>query len=114
MNPFAKLIVAALLLTGSVIGVFTPAVNPAPATTPATVTTVAETPAELSDEEAVSVALKHAGLTADEVRRIVCEYDVDDGVPQWEVEFRVGKMEYEYTIHAETGTILEWEKDWDD
>lgn len=65
-------------------------------------------------DEALAIALKHAGLTEAEISRVKCEYDLDDGVPQWEVEFRVGKMEYEYAIHAETGTILEWEKDWDD
>lgn len=69
---------------------------------------------KLTKEEALAIALKHAGLTADEITRVQCQYDVDDGVPQWEVEFRVGRMEYEYTIHAETGEILEWDKENDD
>ena len=80
----------------------------APTQPPATET------AKLTKEEALSIALKHAGLTEAEISRVKCEYDLDDGVPEWEVEFRVGKLEYEYTIHAETGAILEWEKDRDD
>lgn len=68
----------------------------------------------LTAEEAEAIALAHAGLTAEQVTRLRSEFDRDDGVAQWEVEFRVGQMEYEYTIHAETGKILEWDKEIDD
>lgn len=69
---------------------------------------------ELTKEEVIAIALEHAGLTADDVTRVKSEYDVDDGTPEWEIEFRSGRMEYEYTIHAETGKILEWDKEMDD
>ena len=81
-------------------------------------TAPAETkPAEtkkISASEAKSIALAHAGLTADQVKGLRAEYDRDDGIPEYEVEFRVGNWEYDYEIHAETGKILDWEKDWDD
>lgn len=68
----------------------------------------------LNQDQAVQIALEHAGLTAGQVTRLRAEFDMDDGVPEWDVEFRSGNMEYEYTIHAETGKILEWDKDRDD
>ena len=39
------------------------------------------------------------------------EKDRDDGLWIFEVEFRQGRLEYEYEIHAQTGKILSWEKD---
>ena len=84
--------------------------------------TVAETvPAEtqpkakkLTVEEAKTIALAHAGLTADQVEALQAEYDVDDGIPVWEVEFSSGDMEYSYEIHGETGKILFCEKERED
>ena len=62
-------------------------------------------------EEAQSIALQHAGLPRSEVRMDRADYDFDDGVPEYDVEFRIGMAEYEYTIHAETGSILSYEID---
>lgn len=45
---------------------------------------------------------------------IKAEFDMDDGVPVYEIEMIKGKYEYELKIHAETGKILEKEKDWID
>lgn len=77
-----------------------------PATEPA--------PEKLTKEAAIAIALEHAGLTEADVTRLKAEFDRDDRTPEWEVEFRVGRTEYEYTIHAETGAILEWDKEIDD
>lgn len=74
----------------------------------------AEPDAALTAADAQAIALAHAGFTADAVTRLRTEYDFDDGVPEFEVEFRVGGVEYEYEIHAETGAILSWEKERDD
>lgn len=68
----------------------------------------------LTAEEAKAIALAHAGFTADQVTRLRAEFDRDDGVTEWEVEFRVDGWEYEYEINAETGEILHSEKEWDD
>ncbi len=81
-----------------------------------------ETPAEpapaapraLGLEDAKSIALAHAGLTAQAVRGLRAEFDLDDGVPEIDVEFYAGGFEYEYEIHRDTGAILSWERDWDD
>ncbi len=78
----------------------------------------AETPAApavgttiLTREEAEAIALAHVGLTREEVTRLRVEYDIDDGVPQYEVEFYKDGWEYDFEIHAETGAILSYEKD---
>ena len=68
----------------------------------------------ISAEEAKAIALKHAGLTESQVKGLWAEYDVDDGIPEWDVEFYAGGMEYDYEIHAQTGAIRSWEKERDD
>ena len=81
---------------------------------------VSETPVteppekELTAEEAKAIVLVHAGLTADQVTRLKIEKDRDDGIWVYEIEFRSGRMEYEYEIHAQTGKILDWDKEIDD
>ena len=65
-------------------------------------------------DRAKSIALGHAGLKSGDVRGLECEYDVDDGVKEYEVDFRSGRYEYSYTIHAVSGRILSWEKEIDD
>ena len=66
---------------------------------------------KIGKDKAKSIALKHAGLSADQVRGLEAEYDKDDGVPVYEVEFESGKLEYSYEIHAETGKIRSHEID---
>lgn len=68
---------------------------------------------KLSREEARDIALKHAGFGLDQVKGLEIEYDVDDGVPEYSVEFRVDDWELDYEIHAETGKILEHHKERD-
>ena len=68
----------------------------------------------ISKEEAENIALKHAGLARGDVTLKRTEYDRDDGVPQYEIEFRSNGWEYDYEIHAETGKILSSDKEWDD
>lgn len=72
-----------------------------------------ETSALLSEEEAVTIALNHAELTKEQVTRLHAEYDLDDGVPTWEVDFDHDRIEYEYEIHAQTGEILSYDADFD-
>lgn len=65
-------------------------------------------------EAAKSAALKHAGLSADQVAGLRGEKDYDDGRLEYEVEFRSGQVEYEYTIDGATGSVLQYEMDRDD
>ena len=72
------------------------------------------TAADIGKDKAKSVALAHAGLTESQVTGLRVEKDEDDGRMEYEIEFRSGGMEYEYTIDAATGSVLEHEKDRDD
>ena len=65
----------------------------------------------IGKDKAKSIALKHAGFSAGDVTSLQVEYDKDDGVPVYEVEFDKGHKEYSYEIHGETGKILSWEID---
>ena len=65
----------------------------------------------LTLEEAQNIALKHAGFAADQVTALHGEYEIDHGVPQYDVEFRHGHWEYDYEIHADTGEVLSYSKD---
>ena len=65
-----------------------------------------ESQGPLSWEQAYEVALKDAGLTGDQTVLIKQEYELDDGVPKYELEFYGGGKKYEYEVHAETGAIL--------
>ena len=68
----------------------------------------------IGEERAKQIALERAGLSADAVVFERVELDFDDGVWEYEVEFRQGRIEYSADIKAEDGTVLNWEKDIDD
>ena len=65
-------------------------------------------------EKAKEIALKDAGLTGKKVWFEKAKLDRDDGVLQYEIEFRRGYKEYEYDIHAYTERILDKDVEWDD
>lgn len=67
----------------------------------------------IGEEKAKEIALERAGLSADEVKGLYAEYDVDDGIAEYEVQFYVGWTEYDVTINAETGEIIGYEEDRD-
>lgn len=64
----------------------------------------------LSRQEAIDIAKKKAGVGV----LHSCELDHDDGIAVYEVELRDGNWEYECKIDAVTGSILKWEKEYDD
>ncbi len=68
----------------------------------------APAPATVTLEEAKTIALNRAGLTADQVTFTKAETDVDDGVTEYEIEFRTADRKYEYEIDG-SGKILKEE-----
>ena len=68
----------------------------------------------LTESQAKAIALQHAKLDESSVQAVRCGFDYDDGRAEYEIEFRQGRMEYEYTIDAVTGKILEYDMDYDD
>ena len=90
-------------------------VDPAPPTTlPQVQQPTAKPTVKLSKADAQKIALDHAGLTSDSVRALRVEYDWDDGYGTYEVEFKKDGFEYNYEIHADSGKILDADKEWDD
>lgn len=65
----------------------------------------------LTPEGASEVALNHAHVPKEDAVGLHAQLEIDDGIPQYEVEFRDGHIQYEYHIHAETGEVLEFERD---
>ena len=92
-----------------------PATEPAvPATEPKAEPAVPAAPEnrqKLSEEQILKIALDYVGFAADQVSRVRTEFEVDDGAPQYDVEFHQGDWEYEFEIHAENGKILSYDKD---
>ncbi len=69
--------------------------------------------ADIGAEAAKAAALNHAGVTESQTTKMKVEQDWDDGRLEYEVEFNVGRTEYEYTIDGVTGAVLEYEQDID-
>ena len=65
----------------------------------------------VTKDRAEQIALDHLGLSKNQVSRLHTEYEIDDGVGHYDVQFRSGDWEYEFEIHAETGRILACDKD---
>lgn len=67
----------------------------------------------ITREQAEKIALDHAGFTAHQVTGLHTEYDRDDRISHYDVDFYQGGYEYDYEINAQTGEILKSEKEWD-
>lgn len=67
--------------------------------------------ADIGREAALAAALDHAGVSESQVRELEIDYDVDDGVALYEIEFECGEYEYEYEIDAATGAVLKYDID---
>ena len=65
----------------------------------------------ISADKAKAIAFGHAGVSAGQVRELSVEYD-DDGV--YEIDFKVGNMEYDYEIGAVDGSIRKADVEQDD
>lgn len=74
-------------------------------------TAAVTTASQVSKEQAQDIALAHAGLTDDQVTGLHTEYEIDDGIPRFEVQFRQGRWAYDYEINADTGAILSCDRD---
>ena len=60
-------------------------------------------------EKSIAVALADAGLKQSQVQNLKGTFEKDDGLEIYDVYFEANGFEYEYTIKAADGTILESE-----
>lgn len=67
---------------------------------------------DITEQQALDIALNNAGLEESQVQLMKNELDYDDGVAIYEIEF-IGQdsKEYEYEISATTGDILSYESE---
>ena len=65
----------------------------------------------IGESRAKEIALKHAGLAASQVGFEKAKLENEDGRAEYEIEFYSDEKEYEYTIDALNGNILEQEID---
>ena len=70
-----------------------------------------EQKAEITPAKAGEIAFEHAGVSRGEAADYRSKLENEDGLWVYEIEFRVGKTEYEYEIDAETGRIISAEKE---
>lgn len=64
----------------------------------------------ISKDSALQIALNHAGLNKDSVKKIDCDLDLENGTVVYDVEFETADTKYDYEIHAVTGKIIDTEK----
>ena len=65
----------------------------------------------ITQEEAQTIALNHAGVTLEEATIYKVKADVENGRSVYDVEFAVGATEYDYEIAQDTGEILSYDAD---
>lgn len=66
-------------------------------------------PTQISQEDALQIALEHAGVAAEDISHQNIRWDTDDAVPEYEIEFHTAAAEFDYDIHAHTGQVLSWD-----
>ena len=66
----------------------------------------------ISADRARQIALSHAGVGSANFTKV--ELDTDDGVRVYDIEFKVGNVEYDYDIDATSGAILSSSSEIDD
>ena len=107
--------------TGEIVGKsqeaeISPAVLPqqaAPAAPQAAPAQSAAAPVD-GEEAAIQAALTHAGVNRNETMGMRVKTDWEFSGKIYEVEFHVGRTEYNYDIDADTFEILSWEVETDD
>lgn len=68
----------------------------------------------IGEEKAKETAAAHAGFSVDEVFFTKIKLEEEDGRLEYEIEFYKDRIEYEFTIDAAAGTVLEYESEYDD
>ena len=67
---------------------------------------------KISLDEAINIALKDANLNMDQVRFIKKQEEFDDGMHFYDIEFYYNNVKYEYKVHVNGGSIIEFDKDY--
>ena len=95
--------------TGAILSFDQDAESYVPAPAPA-----ANNGAGITEQQALQIALKDAKVAQNAISRTRIKRDRENGRNVFEVEFHVGRTEYNYDIDATTGAIVERDVDNDD
>lgn len=111
-----KIIVLMTVSTLMIASIFTGCTTPGSSqdSTPSTSMNETDKAPTVSLDKAREIALAHAGVTAENVVFDDKEYDVDDGIAVYELEFTADGITYEYNVDAQSGEILSHEFSLDD
>ncbi len=66
---------------------------------------------QLTADEALNIALEQAGVTRENIRNLENTLESENGVLVYEIDFESGNTEYSYDVNAETGAIVERDRD---
>lgn len=67
----------------------------------------ADSQKQITESQAKEIAYKDAGINSDQIKFVKSKYEIDDGYQVYEIEFKIDGSEYEYTINAKGGGILD-------
>ena len=67
--------------------------------------------AQITEAQAKDIALKHAGVSAQQANFTKMKLDRDFGRSEYELEFFVGNVEYDYEIDAADGTVRKFSRE---
>ncbi len=70
-----------------------------------------DTALAITADEALEIALEKAGVSAGSVRNLENRLDDEDGTPVYEIDFEAGGVEYSYDVNAETGDIVDADRE---
>lgn len=74
-------------------------------------TKAVNTGVRISRKEAKEIVLAYAGLSENDIKFYESELDREENGFEYEIEFHAGEYEYEYKVDAESGEVLEAEKE---
>lgn len=72
---------------------------------------ISEDDVKVSLAKAKKIALDHVNLNKKDVQFVESSLEMDDGIAQYEIEFRHGNVGHEFEINANTGKIISYDMD---
>ncbi|MEG1633439.1 MAG: PepSY domain-containing protein [Oscillospiraceae bacterium] len=63
----------------------------------------------MGEDKAIAIALADAGLAGDKSTVVKCRLGMDEGMSCYKIDLWNNGAEYEYSIHAQTGAVVERE-----
>lgn len=112
MKKRSALLILALILVAAVLCGCAPA-NETAGSEPMATVNADNAEMILTSDAAIAIALSNEGITADQAENLVVIYEIDEGVKEYEIDFRSGDYAYELTVNAETGKITSRDKEHD-